>query len=367
MALRLDHFNWLDFGFVERSSPILGTRKIDGLHVDATDILVPSRSVVKFKRTEVSSGRELCGAWQILRNHPLPVLGADRDVEVVKNMKGLNHSFKRGWPFRCRGAEECGSDKTGRWCEISWKAEHCAVATKRRNSEGRIGRFGVADCEGLVRGGSRHEIDVVPQVGKMEFESRGVGERPDRVLVKDRLSVDIFKDHYAAAWLAETPVDGADFGVEAGDPDALDGFLDFIDGGTGGKGPADELHVAEAHRSLCGVIFRIFTKLGEEEKARGKTRFVDSFDDKFLIFSEYADVAEPCREGRSVLAFRRERDLGVVAWDNSVAAVHRVFEPLDRAGHDAAAILRFQSDAGACKGIAEAGRQHRRQHNSNSQ
>ena len=106
----------------------------------------------------------------------------------------------------------------------------------------------------------------------------------------------------------------------------------------------------------------------------GNATLVDTMVNDALwdVFNNYhmgitADVAEPCREGRSVLAFRRERDLGVVAWDNSVAAVHRVFEPLDRAGHDAAAILRFQSDAGACKGIAEAGRQHRRQHNSNSQ
>ena len=185
----------------------------------------------------------------------------------------------------------------------------------------------------------------------MPGEIRRVGECAERVLVEHRLAVNEFKYYDASAGLAETPVHCAYSRVEGAYLNFGKAFLHLVNSGEIGEYPADQLHVANAGRKLIVVEFSVLSEAREEEQTCGKSFLVDSVHNEWLVLRVNTGIAITGLEFHGLFAGRAHRLLLVTARNYCVTAVHRGFEPLDRAGNYPGIVFCFQSyaRAGICR------------------
>ena len=94
----LYHLHWLHLVLVQRMRLIPDLMEVDRHEVDAADVAVPCCPVIKLHVLQVGSCSKLSCTRQSLRNIVNCMLTADRNIEVIQNVKCLHNGFKSGVP-----------------------------------------------------------------------------------------------------------------------------------------------------------------------------------------------------------------------------------------------------------------------------
>ena len=219
--LHPDHGHRLLLDVVERVGLELDFLEVDVHEVDATDVAVPCCPVVQPHGFQVCSRSELSRAWQAFRDICLHVLAADRDVEVVQDVEGLDDCVEAVVPCWGCGLEEGSTDKSRWGCEVSRETEHAASVAQRLEGDARSD--GVVGCRAWL------QVDVVIEVGHVPLEAWGVCDDPKFVLVELRHTVDDFEDYHPAVRFGDSPVHGSDPVVECDQVEVVEGILHLVD------------------------------------------------------------------------------------------------------------------------------------------
>ena len=102
----------LDLYVIQWLRTELDLLEVDVLEVNAADTTVPGSSVVDLKSVLIGSCSHLSGTWKSFRHICSSVLTADRDVEIVQDMKGLYDSIEPSRPCWSSSLKEGSTHKT---------------------------------------------------------------------------------------------------------------------------------------------------------------------------------------------------------------------------------------------------------------
>ena len=110
--LHMNHLHRLHLLRVERMRLVLHFREIDIHKIYAAYVAVPCCPVVELHGREICGSSELGRTREILRNLIHRVLAADRDIEIVQDMEGLDYSLEACGPHWGCGLEEGRADES---------------------------------------------------------------------------------------------------------------------------------------------------------------------------------------------------------------------------------------------------------------